>query len=55
MQCWDKTHYWCAEEGGGVMGDGRGRATADPHGGGRLGVVPDADRRRMGASAFRHG
>ena len=28
MQCWDKTHYWCAEEGGGVEGDGRGKATA---------------------------
>ena len=28
LQCWDKVHYWCAEEGGGVEGDGRGRATA---------------------------
>ena len=28
MLCWDRVHYWCAEEGGGVEGDGCGRATA---------------------------
>ena len=53
MQCWDHTHYWCAEEGGGVEGDGCGRATASRARRSAAGSRSRRRPRRMGASASR--